>query len=85
MARLKENALVLFLDVPLEELVQRISNFDSRGIARKPDQSLESLFEERCALYREFADIRIDCSGQTMEETLQLALKQVLNRANQKG
>ena len=85
MARLKQNALVLFLDVPLEELRGRISNFDSRGIARKPDQSLESLFEERCALYKEFADIRVDCSGQTMEETLQLALKQVLNRANQKG
>ena len=82
MARLKENALVLFLDVPLEELQGRISNFDSRGIARKPDQSLESLFEERCALYRHHADIRIDCSQQTMDETLQLALKQILNRDN---
>ena len=58
MARLKDSATVVFLDVPLEELSNRITNFDSRGIARQPDQSLESLFEERCKLYKKYADIR---------------------------
>ena len=78
MARLKENATLVFLDVPLEELEKRISNFDSRGIARKPDQSLESLYEERCKLYRKYADITVDCHQQSLEQTLQSTLQQLL-------
>ena len=78
MARLKKNAKMVFLDVPLEELKKRISNFDSRGIARKPQQSLESLYEERCKLYRNYADITVDCSQQSLGETLQSTLQQLL-------
>ena len=82
MARLKESGSVVFLDVPLKALEQRISDFDSRGIASRPGQSLESLYNERCALYREYADITIDCSGQSLEETLQLVIKQIHDRLN---
>ena len=82
MARLKESGSVVFLDIPLKALEQRISDFDSRGIASRPGQSLESLYNERCALYREYADITIDCSGQRLEETLQLVIKQIHDRLN---
>jgi len=75
MARLKDSATVVFLDVPLRELEKRISNFDSRGIARKPNQSLESLFEERCKLYRQYADICVDCDQQSLEKTLEETLE----------
>jgi shikimate kinase len=78
MARLKDNAKLVFLDVPLGELEKRISNFDSRGIARKPDQSLESLYEERCKLYRKYADIIVDCSQQSLEQSLQSVTQQLL-------
>jgi len=78
MARLKDNATVIFLDVPLEELGKRISNFDSRGIARKPDQSLESLFEERCKLYKKYADIAVDCDQQSLEQSLKSVIQQLL-------
>jgi len=77
MARLKHNATVVFLDVPLRELRQRIGNFDSRGIARKPNQSLESLFEERCALYKKYGDIRVDCDQQSLQQTLDSVLQQL--------
>jgi shikimate kinase len=77
MARLKDSATIVFLDVPLRELEKRISNFDSRGIARKPDQSLESLFEERCKLYRQYADICIDCDQQSLEQTLEITLESI--------
>ena len=71
MAHLKQDATVVFLDVPLAELEQRISNFNTRGIARRPDQSFEDLFEERSVLYKRYADIRIDCSNLQIEEVLQ--------------
>jgi shikimate kinase len=71
MAHLKQDSTVVFLDVPLAELEQRISNFSTRGIARRPDQSFEDLFEERSVLYKRYADIRIDCSNLQIEEVLQ--------------
>jgi shikimate kinase len=78
MARLKDSATLVFLDVPLEELEKRISNFDSRGIARKPNQSLESLYQERCELYRNYADISVNCSQQSLEQSLQSVTQQLL-------
>ena len=47
MAHLSENGTIIFLDVSLETLKQRITDYDQRGIARRPDQSFEDLFEER--------------------------------------
>ena len=59
MNHLKSHASVIFIDVPLAVLYTRITNFDSRGIARRNDQSFEDLFEERHRLYCKYADIRI--------------------------
>jgi len=70
MMHLKEQGTVIFLDVTLDELRRRIHNFDTRGIARRPDQSFEELFEERCALYNKYSDIRFDCNGKTPAEIL---------------
>jgi shikimate kinase len=73
---LKKNSVVIFLDVPLAELKQRITNFASRGIARRPDQSFDDLFEERCSLYQQYADIRVDCSNLKAHEVLEKVLQQ---------
>lgn len=70
MQHLKAQGTVIFLDVTLDELRSRIHNFDTRGIARRPDQSFEELFDERCALYNKYADIRFDCNGKTPAEIL---------------
>ena len=75
MARLKAAATVVFLDVSLPRLKQRVHNFDSRGVARRSDQSFEDLFVERRALYQRYADHRIDCSGLSVNEALQRVLQ----------
>ena len=62
---------VIFLDVPLDVLQQRIHNFDTRGIARRPGQSFLELFEERRALYQRFANITISCGDKTQDQILQ--------------
>ena len=74
MAHLKQDSVVVFLDVPLAELEQRISNFSTRGIARRPDQSFDDLFDERSTLYQRYADIRLDCSSLSVDEVLQKTL-----------
>ena len=78
MKRLKNMATVVFLDLSLDTLKTRITNFDRRGIARKPNQSLESLFEERCNLYRKHTDLTIDCNQQSLQQTLQSVTQQLL-------
>lgn len=67
MSKLKTLGPVIFLDVSLDELRRRIHNYESRGIARRPEQSFEALFKERNALYRRWADIVIDCNGKPQE------------------
>ena len=71
MARLKSLATIVFLDVSLPQLRQRITNFDQRGIARKPNQTLEELFLERRALYQRYADLTIDCDQQSVQQVLE--------------
>ena len=70
MAHLKAQGLVVFLDVPLSELTHRIHNYESRGIARHPNQSFADVFEERCQLYRKYADLSICCDQLSPAEIL---------------
>jgi shikimate kinase len=53
----------VFLDIPVEEIEQRVQNFAVRGIAGAPGQSLIDLYAERQPLYERFADLRIDGAG----------------------
>lgn len=70
MQHLKHFGPIVFLDVSLDELRSRIKDFDSRGLARKPNQSLEELYDERRSLYQTYATITINCSGKSHEQIL---------------
>jgi len=70
MHHLRQFGQIIFLDVPLAELKNRIKDFDTRGLARKPNQSLEDLFDERHALYQRYANITIDCSNKNQEQVI---------------
>lgn len=70
-AHLKKFGLVVYLDVALEELQKRIHNYDSRGIARRPDQSFAELFEERRYLYQKHADITIFCGDKRQDQIIE--------------
>lgn len=68
MAHLKSDGLAVFLDVELATLESRVPDFSTRGLAKRPDQSLSSLFDERCVLYKKYADITIKCGSLTQED-----------------
>ena len=68
MARLKERGIVVFLHADLSVLEARIPDLDTRGLAKRPDQSFRELFEERSPLYEKYADITIECGPLTHEE-----------------
>jgi shikimate kinase len=69
MAHLKADGLAIFLDVDLAQLEARIHDYGTRGLAKRPEQSLADLFQERRGLYRQYADITIACpAGMTQED-----------------
>ena len=74
-SHLKKDGVIVFLDVDIETLQSRIRNYETRGLAKRPDQTLEELFAERLALYREYADITIGGAGLTQEEVCDAILK----------
>ncbi len=67
MEKLKTLGPVVFLAVSPDELRRRIHNYESRGIACRPGQSFDDLFEERDALYRQYADCVIDANREPSE------------------
>lgn len=65
MEKLRGCCVVVYLKASVERLLRNIRNLDSRGIALKPGQTFEDLYEERCPLYEKYADITIETDGQT--------------------
>lgn len=68
MRHLKTGGRVVFLDVDLERLEERVGDFSQRGLAKRPDQTFEELFDERGALYRRYADITVQGAGLDQDE-----------------
>lgn len=77
MAHLAAIGTVVFLDVALATLEARVNNLATRGLVRRPGQSLADLFAEREALYRQAADITINCTGMTQEAVCSAIIAQV--------
>jgi shikimate kinase len=67
MKHLKSDGTAVFLKADIGALRSRIHNFETRGLAKRPDQSFADLFAERSALYTRYADITIECSDTSQE------------------
>jgi len=68
MTHLKADGVVIFLDVDLATLESRVRDFGTRGLAKRPEQNIAELFDERYSLYTKYADITVKCAGMTQEE-----------------
>lgn len=77
MTHLKKKGVVVFLHVPFAEIVERVRDFGTRGIARAPEQSFADLFEERSVLYEKYADLTIACEGLHQEQVSQAIIRRM--------
>lgn len=59
---------IVYLDVRLPVILERIARKPDRGLAIAPGQTVEDLFREREALYRRYADISLTVENLTPEE-----------------
>ena len=69
MHHLKQTCVIVYLYADIQLLRSRIHDYETRGIAKPVKQSFREMFEERHALYSRYADLTIDTSGLTIEET----------------
>lgn len=68
MLHLGKNGIFVFLHADMAALKARIHNYETRGLAKRPDQSFQDLFDERLALYERYADITIQSSHLTQDQ-----------------
>lgn len=59
MERLAGLGPLVYIDVPLPIILERIARKPDRGLAIAPGQTIEDLYNERAALYREWASFTL--------------------------
>lgn len=77
MLHLKKDGIVVFLQADLATLNKRIHNYQTRGLAKRPDQSFQDLFDERYLLYTKYSDINVESSRLTQEEVCDFIVQQL--------
>lgn len=79
MEHLKSIGTVIYLKVSLEILQKRLADIKGRGVVLKEGQNLQSLFEERSPLYEKYADMEITEEDLSVEETVEILVKNLQN------
>jgi len=60
-------SIVIFIEVSMKQVQKRVQNFDTRGIARARNQSLEELYRERQQLYKRYSQVVVDGNDVSQE------------------
>lgn len=71
MNQLKENGVIVYLSLPIDEIKKRIGDIKSRGVVLTNGNTVDDIFKERKPLYEKYADIRFDCDNLTAEECVE--------------
>ena len=72
MEHFKQSGKIVYLHVDFAEIEKRVTNITPRGIVLKNGKSLADAFDERKPLYDKYADIVIDCTGSTIENSVKM-------------
>lgn len=76
MSTLREDGIVVFLDVPIGIIRSRINEY-TRGIVMRSGFTLEDVWIQREPLYRSTADITVDCRMMSQTETANLIAEEL--------
>ena len=64
MEHYKKIGKIIYLYCSYDVIEKRLGDFSKRGVVLKPGQTLKDLYDERTVLYKKYADIIVDCSGE---------------------
>ena len=60
MSYLKNNSIVIYLDIPIILVMQRVGDYSNRGFAEPNGKSPQDVFNQRTILYKKWCHITID-------------------------
>lgn len=70
MRHLRDISTVVYLRISYEEMLKRVGDVTDRGVAIPDGYTLRDLYDERAALYEQYADIIIDEAGRGLGEVV---------------
>lgn len=70
MEHLKSIGKVIYLRLTCENIAERLGDLHARGVTIKPGWTLQDLYNERCPLYEQYADIVQDCDGLRLRDVV---------------
>lgn len=82
MNNMKKYGVVVYLKLSCEEIVKRVNNIKTRGIAMDEGKTICDIYSERIPLYEKYADITIDAEGTSVEETVSIVMDTIVNNLN---
>lgn len=71
MFNLRENGIIVYLELSYEEIEKRLINIKTRGIAMEKGKTLKDVYLERLPLYNKYADIVIPCDNKDAESIVE--------------
>ena len=77
MEHLKSLGRVIYLQMDLDMLTERLHDARNRGVALREGQTLEMLYNERVPLYEQYADITVNESGHALEDMVVLIVSKL--------
>lgn len=80
MEHFKDIGTVVYLELPPDELKDRLGDLKERGVVSNGKTSVEEIFEDRVALYKKYADITLNEHGRLLRETVEKLYDLIVNK-----
>ncbi len=77
MKHLAEIGHIVYIKLSCQEIIRRVSNIKTRGIAMKKGKTIFDIYEERVPLYEKYAEIIVDAEHTNIEECVELVVDAV--------
>lgn len=77
MEHLKSLGTIVLLETPLEILKTRVHNVNARGLVMMDAPNFDTLYAIRQPMYRNWADVTVDCSGRSHDGVVDAILEAV--------
>lgn len=77
MLHLKSLGSIVYLEISLLTLKARLGSLKERGVVRRPGQTIDMLYTERCPLYEKYADIVVSTNDVTPDSVVSAVMKQI--------
>ena len=77
MEHLRKIGMVIYLQLPFEEIAGRLGDLSARGVTLREGQTLSDLYAERVPLYEKYAHMTIDCRDKMLRQVVETIVEQL--------